>query len=95
MSESFLLKLDELRDKCGFAFKINSGYRDPSHPEEKKKPSPGQHCHGIAADVQALSGSHKFTIIKHALALGFTGIGVAKTYVHLDTRQGTPVIWCY
>ena len=25
----------------------------------------------------------------------FNGIGVAKTFVHVDTRTTTPVLWCY
>jgi len=27
--------------------------------------------------------------------LGFTGIGVAKTFVHVDTRATTPAVWSY
>ena len=27
--------------------------------------------------------------------LGFTGIGVAKSFVHVDTRDDTPVMWTY
>jgi len=37
MEEEFLLKLDQLRDNCGFPFVITSGYRSPSHPIEAKK----------------------------------------------------------
>lgn len=95
MQDDFLVALDELRGVCGFPFHINSGYRDPSHPEEAKKPTPGVHTQGIAADIRALSGSHKFEIVRHAIALGFTGIGIASTFVHVDRRKGTPVIWTY
>jgi len=27
--------------------------------------------------------------------LGFTGIGVAAGFVHVDTREGDPVMWTY
>jgi len=40
MDEAFLHKLDELREKCGFPFKITSGYRDASHPSEVVKAAP-------------------------------------------------------
>jgi len=29
------------------------------------------------------------------MAIGFTGIGIADTFVHVDTRTTTPVIWTY
>ncbi len=29
------------------------------------------------------------------MAMGFTGIGIAKTFVHVDSRDSTPVIWTY
>ena len=34
-------------------------------------------------------------IVKEALKLGFTGIGVAKTFIHVDIRKTTPVVWTY
>jgi hypothetical protein len=34
-------------------------------------------------------------IVKNAIELGFTGIGVASSFVHVDTREGDPVMWTY
>ena len=35
-------------------------------------------------------------VVKQACALGFTGIGVAKGFVHVDIRETkTPVLWGY
>jgi hypothetical protein len=34
-------------------------------------------------------------IVHQALKLDFGGIGVAKTFVHVDTRKTTPVMWTY
>jgi zinc D-Ala-D-Ala carboxypeptidase len=95
MKDSFLQKLDQLRYVCGFPFVITSGYRSADHPIEAKKDSPGTHAQGIAADIQALSGDIKYQIVKHALALGFTGIGIADSFIHVDIRKTTPVIWTY
>ena len=95
MSEGFINKLDELREACGFPFTINSGYRDPSHSAERKKASTGTHSLGIAADIRIHNGADRYTIVQKALELGFTGIGVAKTFVHVDLRESTPVIWSY
>ena len=39
MSAEFIYKLDQLREACGFPFKITSGYRSPSHSIEARRQS--------------------------------------------------------
>jgi uncharacterized protein YcbK (DUF882 family) len=95
MSDDFLWAIDELRHKCGFPFIITSGYRDPSHSIEAAKSKPGMHSTGLAADIRITDGNQAYTIIKTAQSMGFNGIGVAKTFVHVDMRDTTPVVWCY
>ena len=95
MDEAFLHKLDELREKCGFPFKITSGYRDVTHPAEARKEKGGTHTQGIAADIAVSNGVDRMKIVKEALAMGFGGIGVARTFVHVDMRATTPVMWTY
>lgn len=65
MNKTFLLFLDELRERCGFPFKITSGFRTEAYQEDlrrrgyktaKKGTSP--HLEGIAADV-AITDSYK------------------------------------
>ena len=92
----FVDALDMLRELCDFPFAISSGYRSPRHSKEKDKPDgPGQHSAGIAADIRVRGGVQRWAIVEHAIALGFTGIGVAKTFVHVDTRPGNSVMWTY
>jgi len=92
----FVERLDALRDACGFPFTITSGYRSPRHSIESKKPNgPGQHASGIAADIAVTGGHQRFIIVNNAVQLGFTGIGVAKGFVHVDIRDTTPMAWCY
>jgi len=95
MSEEFLEKLDELRHKCGFPFIITSGYRDPSHSIEARKAKAGTHSRGIASDIRINNGNEAYDIIKNAQSMGFNGIGVAKSFIHVDIRKGMPVIWSY
>jgi len=91
-----IYRLDDLRGACGFPFVITSGYRSPNHSIEASKPNgPGKHASGIAADIAAPSGDQKYSIVKNAMAFGFNGIGVHKRFIHLDTREGTPVVWSY
>ena len=96
MDEASLHKLDELREKCGFPFKITSGYRDASHPSEvvKAAPGTGTHCQGIAADIAVSNGVERMNIVHEALKMGFS-VGVAKSFVHVDARTTTPVLWTY
>lgn len=95
MEPEFLSKLDSLREYCGFPFVITSGYRSPSHPLEAVKEIPGTHAQGIAADIKTTNSAHRYTLIKGALEHGFTGIGVAGDFIHVDTRGTVPVIWTY
>ena len=92
----FIGKLDDLREVCGFPFVITSGYRSPRHSKEVDKPGgPGQHSAGIAADIAVGDGVQRWMIVQHAMDLGFTGIGAAKTFIHVDLREGQQVLWTY
>jgi len=93
MDSAFLLKLDELRRLCDFSFHINSGYRSPKHSVEKYKAKPGTHNKGIAVDIAVANDYQMNLILRHALALGFTGIGIYPRHIHIDTRETKRVIW--
>ncbi len=97
MDHEFLVKLDELRERVGFPFIITSGYRDATHPAEARKAEPGTgtHCQGIAADIAVSNGFERMNIVHEALKLGFGGIGVSKSFIHIDDRKTTPVMWTY
>ena len=95
MKPLFLERLDELRDRCGFPFVITSGYRDPTHSIEAAKPKPGTHAQGIAADIQVVDSVQRHTLLTNAFLLGFSGIGVDKSFIHVDIRDTQPVTWVY
>ena len=95
MDEQFIHRLDDLREACGFPFVVTSGFRSNEHSLEKVKSKPGQHCKGIAADIRVNNGVERYAIVNHALRLGFNGVGVAKSFVHVDVRTTEPVIWSY
>ena len=95
MDHTFLKELDELRRQCGFPFNISSGYRDPSHSEERDKAKPGAHSDGIAADIKVANGAQRYIIAQKAIGMGFSGIGVSKSFVHVDMRPTTQVLWTY
>lgn len=96
MEDEFIKKLDLLRSDLGWAMVVTSGYRDPSHSAEIVKPNGGgYHTKGIAADIKVVGGKQRYELIQSALALGFTGVGAARSFVHLDTREDTAMLWTY
>ena len=95
MQDEFVHALDQLREVCGFPFRITSGFRSVKHSIEAKKSKPGTHTQGIAADIGVSDGNQRYLIIKHAMALGFSGVAAAQGFVHVDTRLSVPVVWVY
>jgi uncharacterized protein YcbK (DUF882 family) len=96
MDVAFIHKLDELREACGFPFIITSGYRSPDHSRERSKSKgPGTHAQGIAVDIKVSGGFQRYKIVEKAALMDFNGIGIAKTFIHVDDRQTTPVVWNY
>ena len=95
MIPEFLLMLDALRHECGFSFAITSGYRSPKHSIEAAKAKPGTHAQGIAADIATTDAQQRFVIVSNAIKLGFQGIGVARSFIHVDSRKTAPRVWSY
>lgn len=91
----FLVALQALRSQCGFALSVSSGYRSPQHSAERDKAQPGAHTYGCAVDLK-VSGDKAYIVLREALKMGFTGIGIAqrgdhaKRFIHLD-RMSTKV----
>lgn len=94
MDVQFIKGLDHLREVCKFPFIITSGFRSKTHSIEARKSTPGTHTQGIAADIKVSGGAQRLAIVKHASALGMS-VGIAKTFVHVDTRKTEQVCWCY
>ena len=98
MDIEFIKGLDNLRAACGFPFVITSGFRSKEHSIEAAKVAAGKklgtHAQGIAADIKVSGGAQRLAIVKHASAMGMS-VGVAKTFVHVDTRKTEQMCWCY
>lgn len=94
MQERFMTLLQELRYRYGKSMRITSGYRSPRHSIEARKKELGTHAQGIAADIYAV-GPDKYRLVKMAFELGFTGIGVASNFIHLDCSRERCAIWSY
>ena len=96
MSKEFLFVLDEAREFAGIPFIINSAYRSPEHPLSIKNPS-SSHIKGLAVDIKATDSVTRFKIVKALIEVGFTRIGIADTFIHvdLDLDKTQNIIWTY
>jgi uncharacterized protein YcbK (DUF882 family) len=104
MDRAFLAMVDELRHRCGFPLTITSGYRCPTHNAAVSSTgAAGPHTTGRAVDI-GVSRHRAHDVLRHALAMGFTGIGVqqkgASRFIHLDMLREPqhaprPSVWSY
>lgn len=86
MDLHFIMQLQELRTQCGFPIVINSGYRCPEWNAKKGGSETSWHMQGLAVDIHCVDNIRRLAIVKHAIALSFSDIGIAKTFIHLDNR---------
>jgi len=103
MDARFMEMLTELRVAYAKPLRVTSAYRDATHPIEAKKSKPGAHATGKAADI-AVERGDAYEVLKIALEIGFTGIGVAQKgsgrFLHLDICEPEdgmirPTVWSY
>lgn len=94
-----MYRLQGLRDAFGLPLHINSGYRCRAHNDAINGSVNSQHLYGKAVDISTknLSGAEKYRLLQLIMRLGtFTGVGIAKTFIHVDVRDtDNPIIWTY
>lgn len=100
VDQELVEKLQELRDLLDTPITINSACRCQDHNKKVggvknsyHLSTPGKLCE--AADIACSSASERYRIVGLAGAVGFSGIGVGTTFVHLDIRKTTPALWIY
>lgn len=88
--------LKQISGHIGKPFYINSGYRDPAYNAKVSKTGrTGPHTEGTAADIstQGWTDEEKANLINVASAYGIKGIGIYKSFVHLDTSKNGVRTW--
>ena len=100
MDKALLIMLDNLREAYGYPIKLTSTYRSPEHPIEAKKAKPGEHTYGAAVDIACVGGEATYKLVKSAIEVGFTRIGISRknNFVHVGIGyDGAPpiTIWTY
>lgn len=86
ISRQLLDRLEALRARLGRPIRVTSGYRCPKYNAAVPGAADGSlHQSGEAADIQ-VNGVDPPALLVHAHAVGFTGLGLYKTHVHVDVR---------
>jgi len=99
---SFMISLDDLREEVGFPLPVTGGARCPTHNNRVSTTGVnGPHTLQVASDIRVY-GERAYILLKTALKLGFTGIGINQKgtlysrYLHLDkVTNNRPRIWSY
>jgi uncharacterized protein YcbK (DUF882 family) len=89
--------MEALRAKAG-PLKVNSAYRCPQHPVEARKPKPGFHARGIAADLVPLAMPLRtfYEVVRAEPRIKGIGVDHVAGYIHIDVREASgPVLWVY
>lgn len=97
MNADFLNKLDEAREIANIPFIINSAYRSPEHNAKIGGKPNSSHIKGLAVDISVTNSRQRFIVLNALLEVGFTRIGIADTFIHvdLDSEKSKDVIWTY
>lgn len=95
MDGEFIQTLDAVREDLGVALHVNSGFRCVKHNKEVGGKDESYHLKGRAVDISVMNmtARKRFEFIK-AIVGRFTGVGIAKTFVHMDDRD-LPALWIY
>ena len=111
MDKEFLLFIDELRNRCGFPFRVTSGFRTKEYhnslTERGYKTSPkSAHLKGLAADIALSDANKRAKFVFYAMELtselglpfrvGLAGkSGGNFAHIDIDTTKQSPRLWIY
>lgn len=78
--------LQELRDRIGKPFYVNSAFRSEEYNQFIGGASRSYHVQGMAFDI-SMHNHNVGSFVSQAKALGFKGIGYYNSFTHIDTRD--------
>ena len=97
MDLPFINRLVSARILYGQKMEINSGFRTEKHNKRVGGKDNSAHLRGFAADIRINNSTERLLLIKALLDVGFTRIGVANTFIHVDNDPFLPqnALWKY
>ncbi len=90
-------QLNRVRELYGKPMIVNSGCRCRNHNSHVGGSANSEHLIGTAADIKCDNSHDRYLLIKYAIQVGFTRIGVSKNFIHLgvSTQHPGEVLWVY
>ncbi len=97
MSPKLLEMLEEARDVADVPFNLTSTWRSKSKNKDAGGKPNSAHLRGNAVDIACDSSFKRLIMLEALIGAGFTRIGVAKTFIHVDCDMELPqeVMWMY
>jgi len=97
VTDQFKEDLNTARHIANIPFVINSGVRCPAHNKRVGGLPSSSHQLGLAVDIKADNSESRFKIMQGLIQVGFSRIGVHKTFIHVDVDTSKPanVMWLY
>ncbi len=97
MDPDFMFRLDTARGVSGVPYVVNSAFRCEDHNKEVGGSDTSSHLLGLAMDIKAPDSSARFQILRGLLKAGFTRLGVAEDFIHVDADPAKPtdLVWVY
>jgi len=97
VSEDLLDLLEDIREDLGKPMRVTSGCRCAAHNADVGGVPNSAHTRGTACDIYCVGGLNRRRLVDLAVRHGAAGIGVAKTFIHLDCCDvlPRPAIWSY
>lgn len=86
IEEELCIKLEQLRNKINKPVHILSGFRTNEYNKKINGAKGSYHLTGSAADIKVEGVDPKIIAI-YAAKVGFNGIGVYDSFVHVDIRK--------
>lgn len=94
MDGELMARLIKFRVAWAKPMYVTSGFRCMAHNAKIGSEPTSKHVTGQAVDVSVI-GSERYAFIRLAFKMGFNGIGIAKTFIHLDSREKPAACWLY
>jgi len=101
MRREFLELIDFAREEAGVPFKISSGFRTEAYNKDLlkrgyKASKNSSHLKGCAVDIVCTDSATRSIIVRALINVGFTRLGIAKSFIHVDNDPDKPdAIWLY
>jgi uncharacterized protein YcbK (DUF882 family) len=97
VSEELLHLLESMRDELGEPIHLTSGCRCAAWNGSVGGVHNSAHTRGTAADIKCSGGANRRKLVDTAVMHFASGIGVAKTFVHVDVCDvlPRPSAWSY